>query len=373
MHIIISPDSFKGTLTAKEAAQTMKDGLLRVFPHAQYTLIPIADGGEGTLEVLVELTEGQMQQVVVEDPLGRPVDARFGILGDGKTAVIEMAEASGIMRVTKSERNPFRASTYGTGELIRHALDAGCQHFILAIGGSATNDGGIGAMRALGARFLDGSGKVLETDLPSYQELATIDLAGLDSRLPKCRFDIACDVDNPLLGERGATAIFGPQKGVERGHHDVLENVLRRYAQVVEKTTGKSVHELPGAGAAGGLGTAFLAFLPSTLRPGIEIILDEIDFDSKLDGASWVVTGEGKSDVQTLSGKAPLGIAFRAKKAGVPVALLSGMVREEDRVLLAPHFDLIESIVSPSCHLEEALSQPVPALLAAAERLGKSF
>lgn len=373
MHIIISPDSFKGTLTAKEAAQTMKDGLLRVFPRAQYTLIPIADGGEGTLEVLVELTEGQMQQVVVEDPLGRPVDARFGILGDGKTAVIEMAEASGIMRVTKSERNPFRASTYGTGELIRHALDAGCRHFILAIGGSATNDGGIGAMRALGARFLDESGRVLEKDLPSYLALATIDLEALDPRLAKCRFDIACDVDNPLLGERGATAIFGPQKGVDRRHHDVLENVLRRYAQVVEETTGKSVHELPGAGAAGGLGTAFLAFLPSTLRPGIEIILDEIDFDSKLDGASWVVTGEGKSDVQTLSGKAPLGIAFRAKKAGVPVALLSGMVREEDRVLLAPHFDLIESIVSPSCHLEEALSQPVPALLAAAERLGKSF
>lgn len=373
MNFIISPDSFKGTLSAQQAAQAMAEGIHSVFPEATCTLLPVADGGEGTLEVLVDLTQGRFIQIPVSDPLGRTISARYGILGNQQTAVIEMAEASGIMHVAKDERDPFRATTFGTGEMVRHALDQGCRRFIVAIGGSATNDGGIGMMRALGATFYDDQGRVLETHLPDYARLATIDLTQFDARIAACDFSIACDVDNPLLGERGATAIFGPQKGVTQEHAEVLEAVLARFALRVEELTGQAHHEKAGAGAAGGLGTALLAFFPAHLERGIDSVLDTFHFQDYLDGVDLVITGEGKSDVQTLSGKAPLGVADRARAAGVPVALLSGMIPVEERALLAPHFTYMESVVGDECPLETALTEPYTSLVSAAARLGRKL
>lgn len=351
----------------------MAEGIHFVFPEATCTLLPVADGGEGTLEVLVDLTQGRFIQIPVKDPLGRTIQARYGILGDQQTAVIEMAEASGIMHVAKAERNPFRATTFGTGEMMRHALDQGCRQFIIAIGGSATNDGGIGMLRALGAKFYDDQGELLGDHLPDYARLTAIDLTAFDPRLATCDFSIACDVDNPLLGVRGATAVFGPQKGVTAEHAEVLESVLTRYAQQIEEVTGVAHHEKAGAGAAGGLGTALLAFFPAHLERGIDIVLDTIDFQRYLELADVVITGEGKSDVQTLSGKAPLGIAERTKAEGIPIALLSGNISTEDRELLAPHFTYMESVVSEDCPLETALTEPYTALVSAAERLGRKL
>lgn len=351
----------------------MAEGITSVYPEVTCTLLPVADGGEGTLEVLVDLTEGRFIQIPVNDPLGRKINARYGILGDQQTAVIEMAEASGIMHVTKEERDPFRASTFGTGELIRHALDQGCQQFVIAIGGSATNDGGIGMLRALGASFYDEEGNELGDHLPDYAGLAKIDLTRFDSRLASCDFSIACDVDNPLLGERGATAIFGPQKGVTPVHAEVLEAVLARFAQAVQEVTGKAHHEKAGAGAAGGLGTALLAFFPAHLERGIDSVLNAIDFNRHLKSADVVVTGEGKSDIQTLSGKAPLGISERARAEGVPVALLSGTIDEDERAVLTPHFTYMESVVSEGCSLDTALTEPYKALVLAAARLGRKL
>lgn len=368
MNIIISPDSFKGTLSAKQAAHAMAEGIHSVFPEATCTLLPVADGGEGTLEVLVDLTQGRFIQIPVTDPLGRTIHARYGILGDQQTAVIEMAEASGIMHVAKDERDPFRATTFGTGEMIRHALDQGCRRFIVAIGGSATNDGGIGMMRALGADFY-AEETALSDYLPDYMNLTHIDLTQFDSRISACDFSIACDVDNPLLGDRGATAIFGPQKGVTAEHAETLEAVLACLAQRIEELTGRAHHERAGAGAAGGLGTALLAFFPAHLERGIDSVLDACHFQDYLKDADIVMTGEGKSDVQTLSGKAPLGIAERATAAGVPVALLSGMIPMEERELLAPHFTYMESIVSEECSVEVALTEPHASLVSAAARL----
>lgn len=371
MKIIISPDSFKGTLSAPEAAQAIQSGLKNVWPHADYVTLPIADGGEGTLDVLVELTKGAFHFVTAQDPLGRAIEARYGILGDEETAVIEMAEASGIMRVDVNERDPFRATTFGTGELIRHALDQGCRHFIIAIGGSATNDGGIGVLRALGLRFYDEKGVELKDSLPDYQRLHRIDVSEFDPRILGSKFTIACDVDNPLLGERGATAVFGPQKGVQAHHAEVLEKSLTRYAEVVEQLTGKSVHLQAGAGAAGGLGAALLAFFPAELKRGIDTVLEAIAFDRWLKGADLVITGEGRSDKQTLSGKAPLGVAQWAKEAGVKTVLLSGRILPEDRALFEKYFDHVYSVVSDGCTVEQALTEPAVCVAQAAERVAK--
>ncbi|MBM7705851.1 glycerate kinase [Chryseomicrobium aureum] len=373
MNIIISPDSFKGTLSAKEAGMAIREGIQSVRPDINCTVVPIADGGEGTLEALVDATAGRLIDVSVLDPLSREIVAHYGILGDGVTAVIEMAEASGITHITPTDRNPLRASTFGTGQLIRHALDEGCRKFIVAIGGSATNDGGIGALRALGIRFYDTSGMELRTHLPDYLQLGEIDLSDFDSRIASCDFSIACDVDNPLLGERGATAVFGPQKGVTPELASILENVLQRYADVVYKLTGQAHHLRAGAGAAGGLGMALLAFFPAHLERGIDSVLDAIEYDQYLREADLVITGEGKSDVQTLSGKAPLGVAERARRVGVKVALLSGMIPSQEKSLLVPHFSYVEAIVSRECTVEQALSKPYEALAQAAARLGRKL
>lgn len=371
MKIILSPDSFKGTLSADQAARAMEQGMKQILPDAEYIRLPIADGGEGTLDVLVDLTKGEIHYVEVLDPLSRPVEARYGILGDGKTAVIEMAEASGIMRVAVNEQDPYQASTYGTGQLIRHALDQGCRSFIVAIGGSATNDGGIGVMRALGAAFYTKDEVALDTYLPDYAHLQRIDLSEFDSRIADCEFSIACDVDNPLLGVRGATAIFGPQKGVREKHAQVLESVLAHYAEILEVTTGKRLHDHPGAGAAGGLGAALLAFFPAELKRGIDIVLDAIGFTSLLTDADWVVTGEGKSDQQTLSGKAPLGVAERAARARVPAILLSGIIQPEDKQELEKHFHFTQSVVSECCTIQQALENPEQSVREAAQEIAR--
>ncbi|HEY8393225.1 MAG TPA: glycerate kinase [Thermaerobacter sp.] len=326
MRVVIAPDSFKGSLTAEQAAAAMAAGAREGWPGVETVELPLADGGEGTAAALVRATGGRWQRCRVSDPLGRPVEAAWGLLGDGKTAVIEMAAASGLTLVEPSRRDPLAASTYGTGELIRAALDRGCRRLLVAIGGSATTDGGTGMLAALGARFLDGAGRPLPPGGGPLSRLARIDLEGLDPRLRQVSIEVACDVDNPLTGPRGAAAVYAPQKGATPAMVVQLEAGLRRLADVTASLLGRDLREEPGAGAAGGLGFALLAFLGAHLRPGAELVMDAVGFDGHLAGTSLVLTGEGRTDRQTLAGKLVARVARRARARGVPVVVISGAV-----------------------------------------------
>ena len=309
MKIIISPDSFKGTLSAVDAATIIEKSLKQLNPEIEAVRLPVADGGEGTLEAFIVATNGSYIEVDVKDPLGRDIRARYGILGDGKTCIIEMAQASGITLVSSEERDPLVATTYGTGMLIEHALQRGYRKFIIGIGGSATNDAGIGMLSALGVKFLDEQMLPLMSNVSSLEKLHAIDVSNMNPLVKESHFTIACDVNNPLIGPNGATAIFGPQKGVKPHQIELLDHYLTCFADKVEQITGVHLHDYPGAGAAGGIGGAFCAFFPSTFKKGIDVVLEVVKFEEHLHSASFVITGEGKSDVQTLSGKAPMGIA----------------------------------------------------------------
>ncbi|KOO47892.1 glycerate kinase [Viridibacillus arvi] len=355
MKIVVSPDSFKGSLTATEAAKAMVAAIHEINPEIETVLLPVADGGEGTLEPLLEVTNGQIISVKVQDPIGRLVEADYGILGNGETCVIEMAKASGLTLLTNDERNPLIASTYGTGQLIRHALDAGFRKFIIGIGGSATNDGGTGMLNALGMRFLNIDGKELELGAEALSTLHQIDDSFFDERIKVSEFIIACDVDNPFVGTNGATTIFGPQKGVTPEMVQRIDDNLTILANKIEAITGVALHQEPGAGAAGGLGGAFLAFFPVVLKPGIEVVMKAIDFHGQILGASLIITGEGKSDFQTLSGKAPIGVANAAKELQIPVALISGYVDDDSHVSLSEHFSAIASVVNESITQQESI------------------
>lgn len=355
MKIVVSPDSFKGSLTAIDAAKAMVAAIHEIDPEIETVLLPVADGGEGTLEPLVEATNGQIISVKVQDPIGRLVEAEYGILGDGETCVIEMAKASGLTLLTNDERNPLIASTYGTGQLIRHALNAGFRKFIIGIGGSATNDGGTGMLNALGMRFLDVEGKELELGAEALSTLHKIDNSSFDERIKVSEFVIACDVDNPFVGTNGATTIFGPQKGVTPEMVQRIDHNLTILANKIEAMTGVALHDEPGAGAAGGLGGAFLAFFSVVLKPGIEVVMKAMDFHGEILGASLIITGEGKSDSQTLSGKAPIGIANAAKKLQIPVALISGYVDENSRAQLSEHFLAIVSVANETVTQQESI------------------
>ena len=346
MKIIISPDSFKGSLTAAEAAREISVAIHEINPMVETVLLPVADGGEGTLEPLIIATKGQFKYVDVKDPIGRIINVNYGVLGDGETCVIEMAKASGLTLLQDDERNPLLATTYGTGELIRHALDSGYRKFVVGIGGSATNDGGIGMLRALGMKFLNKAGEELPEGPESLGELEEIDTTAFDKRIMDSHFIIACDVDNPFIGPTGATAIFGPQKGVTPNMVERFDQTLNHFANKIEQSTGIKLHDRPGAGAAGGLGGAFLAFFPVELKPGIEVVLDAIKFYEKIEGADFIITGEGKSDNQTLSGKAPVGIAKVAQKKGIPVILISGYIEEKSISELSTYFYKLASIAN---------------------------
>ena len=355
MKIIIAPDSFKESVSASRCAQAIKAGFTSIFPQAECICLPIADGGEGTVEAMVEATEGKMVMLPVMGPMGDFVGAFYGLSGDGHTAFIEMAAASGLMLVPPDERNPLQATSYGTGELIRHALDAGVRHIILGIGGSATVDGGMGMAQALGARFVDERGESVGLGGGALERLVNVDLRDLDPRLRECRIDVACDVDNPLLGERGAAAVFGPQKGACAGMVAVLERGLENYAQVLLAATGQDVTAMVGGGAAGGMGAAARVFLNATLKSGIDIVLEAVHLEEALRDADLVITGEGRIDSQTIHGKVPVGVARVAKRYNLPVIAIAGSLTADVGVVHEHGLDAVFSVIYSICTLDEAL------------------
>ena len=369
MRVVVAPDSYKGSVSAVGVAAALERGVLRVFPQAEVRKIPIADGGEGTVEALVTATGGQMRQERVRDPLGEPVEAGWGILGDGQTAVIEMAAASGLPLVPAGRRDPRITTTYGTGELIRAALDAGLRRIIIGIGGSATNDGGTGMAQALGAKFLAPDGVELPSGGGALTKLKTMDLSALDPRLAETEITVACDVDNPLCGARGASAVFGPQKGATPAMVTELDSALANFAECARTATGRDVAELAGAGAAGGLGAGLLFFTPAKLRPGVEIVLEAVKFAEVVKDAAFVITGEGRTDFQTAYGKAPVGVAKVAKRYGVPVFCISGGLGDGADDVLVQGIDATMSICSRPLSLDECMRDGETLIEEAAARL----
>lgn len=357
MKIVIVCDSFKESLSALQVADAIEDGFRDIYPRATYVKLPAADGGEGTAESLVIATGGRMQARIVTGPLGTPVEAAFGILGDGRTAIVEMAAAAGLMLVPRDRRDPLAATTCGVGELILAALDSGCRHIILGLGGSATNDGGAGMAQALGVSLRDDAGADLPFGGGALARLARIDLSGLDPRLAGCRVEVACDVDNPLTGPLGASAIFGPQKGATPDMVRRLDDNLALYARAIAAATGNRVDTVPGAGAAGGMGAAALAFLGGVLRPGVDIVMDALGLDAIVADADLVITGEGRIDGQTVHGKAPIGVARIARRHGRPVIGIAGALGADAAAVHVHGIDAVFSVVNRPCTLEEALAE----------------
>jgi glycerate kinase len=354
---VLAPDSFKESMTAKEVCIAMEKGLRKVYPDAEYIHVPMADGGEGTVQSLVDASGGQIFSKEVIGPLGQPVTAKYGILGDGVTAAIEMASASGIHLVDKDDRNPLITTTYGTGELIKECLDRGIRSIIIGIGGSATNDGGTGMAEALGARFLDESGNPLPRGGGSLDRLASIDISSLDERLQQVQLIVACDVTNPLCGERGASVVFGPQKGATPDLVLQLDANLAHYADIVEHQLGKDVRDLPGAGAAGGLGAGLMIFTQAVLQRGIEIVIQYTGLTAKLADADMVFTGEGGIDFQTKFGKTPYGVARTAKASGKKVIALAGYIGEGIDTLYEEGIDAVFGIVPGAAELDKLLKE----------------
>ena len=324
MNVLLCPDSFKDALSAEEAAKAMAQGIQRAAPNAITQLCPLADGGEGSLDALIAATHAERRTLTVQDALGRPRQAAWGWLSEQRTAFIELAEASGLQHLTRDERNALHTTTFGVGELFLAALDAGATHALLLLGGSATNDAGAGMLQALGATLLDAQGQPLPPGGGALQQLATLDLSTLDPRLADLRVEAAVDVDNPLLGERGASAVFGPQKGATDADVATLDRALGHFADLTAKALGKDDRALPGAGAAGGMGFAAHCFLNAALTPGIEMIMQQANFAQLLNDADVVITGEGRLDGQSLAGKTPIGVSRAAKRHGKPVIVLAG-------------------------------------------------
>jgi len=367
MKIVIAPDSFKESLTAEQVAEAIREGVLRAVAHVETCLVPMADGGEGTVQSLVDATGGRFDLVEATDPLGGPVEARFGILGNGKTAAIEMAAASGLALVPPEKRNPLITTTAGTGDMIRKALDDGARDFIIGIGGSATNDGGAGMAAALGVRFLDSDGKELPPGGGALARLDSLDVSGLDERAKESTFRIACDVDNPLTGPHGASATYGPQKGATPEMVEELDACLAHLAEVVRADLGKEIADLPGAGAAGGLGGGFVAFLDATLSSGVELVLEAVGFREILQGAALVITGEGRMDGQSARGKTPIGVSRVAKEYRVPVIALCGSIEDGYSAVHEHGIEAAFPIVNKPMSLEDAMARTGELLAQAAE------
>jgi glycerate 2-kinase len=373
MKIVIAPDSFKESMTAAEVCSAVEEGFRKVFGNAEYVHVPVGDGGEGTVQSVVDATGGRIVEVQAIGPLGDLVDAFYGITGDGKTAVIEMAAASGLHLVPRELRNPLVTTTRGTGELILDALDKKVQRIVLGLGGSATNDGGAGMATALGIKFLDVNGEELQHGGGSLGELLTIDLSGLDPRLKSVKVDVACDVTNPLTGPLGASAVFGPQKGATPEMVGVLDASLKRYAEVIDRVLALQVDELPGAGAAGGLGAGIVAFLDGKLQSGIDLVLDVIEFEDAVRDANLVITGEGRIDSQTVHGKAPVGVAKRAKltRADIPVVAIAGSIGPDYEAVFEHGIDAVFSVVNGVVTLEEALANGAVNVETTAENIAR--
>lgn len=355
MKIVIAPDSWKESLSALEVATAIEDGFRQIFPDTEVVKIPMADGGEGTVEAMVAATQGRIVTLSVTGPLGEPVEAFYGLSGDEKQAFIEMAAASGLESVPTARRDPRITTSWGTGELIRHALDAGVRHIIIGLGGSATNDGGAGMVQALGAGLLDAQGEQIAGGGEALSQLERIDTRRLDPRLAECRIEVACDVTNPLTGEEGATAVFGPQKGATPDMVRQLDEALTHYGKIIERDLDKSVLTLKGGGAAGGMGVALYAFCGAELRQGVEIVTEALSLDAAVRHADLVITGEGRIDSQTIHGKVPIGVARVAKRYDIPVIGIAGSLTTDVGVVYDHGLDAIFSVIPRICTLDEAL------------------
>ena len=356
MKIVIAPDSYKGSIYAPDVAKAMADGVQRVLPNAETVLVPVADGGDGTLETLVETSGGEIRTSEVTGPLGEKVVAQWGAMGDVRTAVIEMARTSGLALVPIEKRDPLLSTTYGLGEVIGHALEAGLRQFIVGIGGSATNDAGAGMAQALGVRLLDSEGRDLPFGGAALANLDRIDMSGLDPRVREASFSVACDVSNPLTGPEGASAVYGPQKGATPEMVRQLDAALGHFANVVKRDIGVEINDTPGAGAAGGLGGGLVAFVNATLRAGVDIVLDTVGLDKHLEGADLVITGEGTLDYQTVYNKAPIGVARRAKTRGIPVIAISGSLGERYEEVHRHGIDAAAAITRAPMTLDDAFT-----------------
>ncbi|MBV6322101.1 glycerate kinase [Duganella violaceipulchra] len=369
MKIVIAPDSFKESLTALAVANEIEAGFREFFPDAQYVKLPVADGGEGTVQAMIDASGGRRVELQVSGPLGEPVAAFYGLMGDGATAVIEMAAASGLELVPTAQRDPLRTSSHGTGQLIRDALDAGARRFVLGVGGSATNDGGAGMLQALGGRLLDAAGRDLPPGGGALDGLQHIDLSGLDARIKDCVFEIACDVSNPLVGPQGASHIFGPQKGATPAMVEQLDANLRHYADVIARELGRQVADVPGAGAGGGIGAAMLVFLGGSLRPGSEIVAAAVGLDAAVADADLVITGEGRIDSQSIHGKTPIGVARVAQRHGKPVIAIAGCLAPGAAVVHQHGIDAVFGAVSRPCTVEQALAEAARNVRSAARNI----
>lgn len=355
MKIVIAPDSYKESLSAQQVATQIELGFREIFPDAHYVKLPVADGGEGTVEAMVAATNGKIIRLDVTGPLGETVNAFYGLSGDESCAYIEMAAASGLELVPAAQRDPLITTSFGTGELIRNALDKGVEHFIIGIGGSATNDGGSGMVQALGAQLLNKEGRQIGYGGGQLPELVSIDMSQFDSRIKHCRFEVACDVTNPLLGEEGASAVFGPQKGASAELVKQLDNALAHYAEVIRRELDIDVLSIAGGGAAGGMGVALHAFCHAELRRGIEIVTEALGLDELVRDATLVITGEGRIDSQTIHGKVPIGVAKVAKRYNKPVIGIAGSLTKDVGVVHQHGLDAVFSVLYTICTLEEAL------------------
>ncbi|HLI68734.1 MAG TPA: glycerate kinase [Ktedonobacteraceae bacterium] len=373
MKIVVAPQSLKGSLSAAEAGQAIARGAREVYPEAQISVVPVADGGEGTTQALVDATGGRLVTREVTGPLGEPVQAFLGLMGDGCTAVIEMAAGAGLPLVPPAVRDPRVTTTYGVGELLLAALNEGRTRFIIGIGGSATNDGGAGMAQALGARLLDAQGDDLPYGGAALARLARIETEHMDARLRQCVFEVACDVNNPLCGPTGASAVYGPQKGATPAMVAELDAALAHYAQIIERDLGSVVRDIPGAGAAGGLGAGLLAFLRARLRPGAQIVLEAVRLEEHLRGADLVITAEGQLDSQTAYGKSVGAVAALAKKYRLPVLAIAGGLGENYRELYKLGIDGIAVLPPGPMELAQAMREADRLISEAAERALRIF
>lgn len=355
MKFVLAPDSFKESMTAKEVSISMENGLKKIFPNAEYIKVPMADGGEGTVQALIDATNGKIFKKEVLGPLGTPITAEFGILGDGTTAVIEMASASGLYHIESENRNPLITTTFGTGELIKYALDENVNKIFIGIGGSATNDGGAGMLQALGGKLLTKSGEGISFGGGALSDLYKIDLSNLDPRIKNVSIDVACDVNNPLTGKNGASYIFGPQKGATPEIVATLDENLKHYANIIRRDLQKDIENIPGAGAAGGLGAGLMAFLSANLKRGVDLVIEYTNLEEKVKNADFVITGEGAIDYQTKFGKTPYGVASIAKKYNIPVIVLVGKIGDGCEVLYEGGITSIFGILPGTMDIKEAL------------------
>jgi len=363
--VVVAPNAFKGTLTASQAARAIARGVREVFPEAEVAEVPVADGGDGTVEALVSAKRGEYRTAQVEGPLGDPVEARYGLIDSGRTAVVEMATASGLALISDNRRDPRRASTYGFGQLLEAARAEGVHQIVAGIGGSATNDGGAGMAQAVGYRLLTPSGRDIEAGGGGLETLDRIDASGFNPAWRSVAVRVACDVTNPLTGPNGATFVYGPQKGTDPQTAKALDWALEHFAVVIRRDLGKDVAEISGAGAAGGTGAGLVAFLAATLEPGAPLVVDATGFDGALAGADLVITGEGRVDEQTAYGKAPGEVAKRAQAAGVPVILLAGGKGPGWEALTRSGVTSVVTLTDGGSDLQQALNDPEGMLIRA--------